>query len=91
MTMPKVHIKENGVFISNEKATEPDLNMMPSVFDIYAVPWFDAEGIADAVHQYQNGKDKILYQEEDENEEIIDEDFLKEFKIPVYDEETGKN
>ena len=66
--MLKLGSKENGVFISNEKATEPDLNMMPSVFDIYAVPWFDAEGIADAVHQYQNGKDKILYHEEDESE-----------------------
>ena len=37
-------------FVSNEKATVPDLNMMPSIFDITNVPWFNAEGITDAVH-----------------------------------------
>ena len=50
----------NG-FVSDEKATTVDLNMMPSLLDVANVPWFDAEGIADAVHQYQDGATEITY------------------------------
>ena len=51
---------ENG-FVSDEKATTIDLNMMPNIWDVNSVPWFDPEGIADAVHQYQEGATELTY------------------------------
>ena len=59
-------------FVSNEKATVPDLNMMPSIFDITNVPWFNAEGITDAVHQYQNGKTVIEYSTDEDTGDLSD-------------------
>ena len=38
-----------------------DLDMMPAILDINKVPWFKPKGIADAVHQYKNGKKQITY------------------------------
>lgn len=45
----------------NEADTAIDFNMMPTLFDIGVVPWFDAEKIADAVHQYQDGAKEATY------------------------------
>ena len=59
-------------FVSNEKATVPDLNMMPSIFDITNVPWFNAEGITDVVHQYQNGKTVIEYSTDEDTGDLSD-------------------
>ena len=59
-------------FVSDEKATQVDLNMMPSILDIGSVPWFDPEGIADAVHRYQNGETEIVYDDRDEGEKLSD-------------------
>ena len=63
---------EDGEFVSDEKATTPDLNMMPSIWDITYVPWYDPEGIADAVHQYQDGATEIVYNDKDDSEKISD-------------------
>ena len=63
---------ENGVFVSDEKATTVDLNMMPSILDAADVPWFDADGIADAVHQYQNGAAEITYNDKEDAEKGSD-------------------
>ena len=52
---------EGSGFVSDEEATVPDLNMMPSVIDINSVPWYDPAGIADVVHQYRNGAAEISY------------------------------
>ena len=57
----KLGKEEVNGFVSDEKATTVDLNMMPSLLDVANVPWFDAEGIADAVHQYQDGATEITY------------------------------
>lgn len=62
---------ENG-FVSDEKATTPDLVMMKSVIDRGHVPWFDPEGIADAVHQYQNGATEISYEGTAQEEQVSD-------------------
>ena len=35
--------------------------MVTSLLDVTSVPWYDPEGIADAVHQYQDGKSEITY------------------------------
>ncbi len=59
--MLKLGKMENEVFVSNESATEPDLNMMPSLFDFASVPWLNPEGITDAVHQYKDGATQINY------------------------------
>ncbi|WP_408071854.1 S41 family peptidase [Butyrivibrio sp. JL13D10] len=63
--MLKLGKLENGEFVSNEKVTEPDLNMMPSLLDFNSVPWFDPEGITDAVHQCKEGKTEMTYSAED--------------------------
>ena len=70
--MLKLGKDEDGEFVSDEKATVPDLNMMPSFWDISYVPWFDPEGIADAVHQYQEGATEIVYNDKDDSEKISD-------------------
>ena len=44
--------------------------MMPSIWDIQYAPWFDAEGIADAVHQYENGATEIVYNDMSEGEKF---------------------
>ncbi len=68
--MLKLGTKEGGVFTSNEKATVPDLNMMVSFMDAGQVPWFDPAGIADAVHQYQNGVTEIRYDDDKRGEQL---------------------
>ena len=60
---------ENG-FVSDEKAIVLDYNMVPSVVDIKLAPWFDADGIAQAVHNYQNGETQAVYSEEEEAQVI---------------------
>ena len=35
--------------------------MVTSLLDVTSVPWYDPEGIADAVHQYQDGESEISY------------------------------
>ena len=44
--------------------------MMPSIVDISLVPWFDAEGIAEAVHNYENGETEAVYSEVEEQEAV---------------------
>ena len=68
--MLKLGEDDGNGFVSNEKATTLDLNMMPSITDIKNVPWFDPEGIADAVHQYQNGATEIKYNDLTEEEKM---------------------
>ncbi len=68
--MLKLGTDDGSGFVSNEKATEPDLNMMPTIWDIVNVPWFDPEGIADAVHQYQEGKTELVYSDEESGENM---------------------
>lgn len=62
----KLGTMENGVFVSNEKAVTMDYDMMPSVIDVKLVPWFETEGIADAVHRCKNGEKTAVYSEEEE-------------------------
>ena len=66
--MLKLGTYEDGEFVSDEKATVVDFNMMPSILDVTYVPWFDPEGIADAVHQYQDGATEAVYTDKDESE-----------------------
>ena len=70
--MLKLGTEDGGVFVSDEKATVPELNMMPSVWDVLSVPWFDAEGIADAVHQYQNGVTELVYNDKSDEEKLTE-------------------
>ena len=70
--MLKLGAYEGTEFISDEKATTLDLNMLPSIWDITNVPWFDADGIADAVHQYQDGAAEIVYSDKSEKEKMTD-------------------
>lgn len=76
----KLGTEEDGTFVSDEEATEVDLNMMPSILDINSVPWFDPEGIADAVHQYQDGATELTYGDATTEEKIsgLLMDFLEE-------------
>lgn len=60
---------ENG-FVSDEKAVVLDYNMVPSIVDIKLAPWFDADGIAQAVHNCQNGETQAVYSEEEESRVI---------------------
>ena len=57
----KLGTMEGDKFVSNEKATTLDLDMMPAILDITNVPWFKPKGIAKAVHQYKDGKKQITY------------------------------
>lgn len=68
--MLKLGTMEGSKFVSDEEATVPDLNMMPSVFDVFTVPWFDAQGISDAVHRYQKGEREIRYTEEESGKSL---------------------
>lgn len=70
--MLKLGKDDGSGFVSNEKAAKPDLNMMPSVLDVNSVPWFDPEGIADAVRQYKEGKTELTYSDEARAEMISD-------------------
>ena len=65
-------VEEDGSFVSDEKATVLDLNMMTSIWDITNVPWFDPDGIADAVHQYQEGAKEITYNDLTEKEKMTE-------------------
>lgn len=69
-SMLKLGEETEGGFVSDEKATVLDYNMMPSIVDITLVPWFDAEGIAEAVHNCENGETAAVYSEEEEQEAI---------------------
>ena len=62
--MLKLGTMENGEFVSNEKDTTLDYDMMPTLFDVVSVPWFEADGIAEAVHNYQNGGTAADYGDE---------------------------
>lgn len=62
--MLKLGKEDANGFVSNEKATTVDLSMMSSILDIKFVPWFDPEGIANAVHLYQTGVTVLDYSEE---------------------------
>ena len=64
-SMLKLGRMQEGIFVSDEKATTPDMNMMPSILFAGNVPWFDPEGITDAVHLYQNGTTQITYNDEE--------------------------
>ncbi len=68
----KLGTMEGKKFVSDEKATKVDLNMMPTIGDISYVPWFDAAGIANAVHEYQNGAKEMKYTDKDEMEKMSD-------------------
>ena len=59
--MLKLGTMQNGEFVSNEKDTTMDYDMMPTLFDVTSVPWFEADGIAEAVHNYQNGETAAEY------------------------------
>ena len=49
----------SGSFIYETEKT--DQLMIKSIIDRGNVPWYDPAGIADAVHQYQNGATGITY------------------------------
>lgn len=68
----KLGTDDGSGFVSAEKATEPDLNMIPSIWDIIKAPWYDPQGIADAVHQYQNGTRELVYDDKGEDEKMSD-------------------
>lgn len=69
-SMLKLGEETESGFVSDEKDTAVDYNMMPSIVDISLVPWFDAEGIAEAVHNYENGETEAVYSEEEEQEAV---------------------
>ena len=62
----KLGKEEAGGFVSDEKAVVPDYDMMPSLVDIRLVPWYDVEGITQAVHNCINGEKTAVYSEEAE-------------------------
>ena len=64
-------------FVSDEKATKVDFDMMPSIFDIVNVPWYDPDGIADAVHQYKDGKKEYVNKSKDKEVPDFLKDLLK--------------
>lgn len=59
-------------FVSNESATKADLVLMKTVFDRGNVPWYDPDGIADVVHQYQNGATEIVFEGQSTEEKVSD-------------------
>ena len=70
--MLKLGTDDGSGFVSNEKATTLDLNMVPTIWDISQVPWFDPEAIADAVNEYRKGVTEISYNQKDEAEKIAE-------------------
>lgn len=78
----KLGKQEASGFVSNEKATTLDYDMMPSILDINSVPWFDANGIMKAVHKCKEGKTKESYPVTEALESLPDrlEAILKEFE-----------
>ena len=81
----KMGRQEGKKFVSDEKDTTVDYNMMPSITDIDSVPWFDAKGITEAVHQYKSGKKQAVYGDDkdektdDKEDELDIDDFLSLF------------
>ena len=45
---------------------------MPSILDFKSAPWFDPQGIADAVHRYQAGETKMVYNEDERSEKLAE-------------------
>lgn len=78
----KLGTMEGDKFVSNEKATKLDFDMMPSILDIINVPWFSPEGITEAVHQYKEGKKEITYPKKGNLENLPEtlEDIMKEME-----------
>ena len=78
----KLGTMEGDKFVSNEKATKLDFDMMPSILDITNVPWFSPEGITEAVHQYKEGKKEITYPKKGNLENLPEtlEDIMKEME-----------
>ena len=72
-------------FVSDEKDVKLDYNMMPSIVDISLVPWYDADGIAEAVHNYEKGETEAVYSEEAETEAITGflENLLGQVGVPA--------
>lgn len=68
--MMKIGKETDSGFVSDEKAVTLDYDMVPSLLDVGLAPWYDAEGIADAVHKYQSGETAAVYSEEEEGEQI---------------------
>ena len=64
--MLKLGKDDGSGFVSDEKAVVPDYDMMPSLVDIKLVPWYDVEGITQAVHNCINGEKTAVYSEEAE-------------------------
>ena len=56
--MLKIGRETESGFVSDEKATTLDYDMLPSLLDVHLVPWYDADGIAEAVHRYQSGAEQ---------------------------------
>ena len=63
--MLKIGRETESGFVSDEKATTLDYDMLPSLLDVHLVPWYDADGIAEAVHRYQSGETAADYSEEE--------------------------
>ena len=82
--MLKLGIDDGNGFVSNEKTTDADLNMVPSIWDVVYAPWYDPEGIADAVHQYQNGAAELVYTD------IRDEERLSDFLTKLFEMVAAK-
>ena len=82
--MLKLGIDDGNGFVSNEKTTAADLNMVPSIWDVVYAPWYDPEGIADAVHQYQNGAAELVYTD------IRDEERLSDFLTKLFEMVAAK-
>ena len=66
--MLKIGRETESGFVSDEKATTLDYDMLPSLLDVHLVPWYDADGIAEAVHRYQSGETAADYSEEEEEQ-----------------------
>ena len=54
--MLKLDTEGTNGFISDEKAVTLDYDMMSTILDVDNVPWFDAEGIEEAVCDYESGR-----------------------------------
>lgn len=87
--MLKLGTNEADGFVSNEKATEMDFDMMPSILDINNVPWYDPEGIADAVHRYQNGEKTMTYSEGQQSDDLTK--ILEEIFSGIVDQVSEKS
>lgn len=69
--------KERNLLRESDPGKESMFEMVPTYLDIEKVPWFDSKGIAEAVHQFKEGKNDYISKEKSKEDEINEEDIKK--------------